>query len=77
MGFPANVPLTGLWVAMLASRTTSTLVVTSLIPGPRMKKSSTLCSPFSGTQVSTMPSPGAMNPPTGSVDPDSAIISGV
>eukprot|EP00972_Heterocapsa_arctica_P030360 4471189-Heterocapsa_arctica.AAC.1 len=32
---------------------------------------------FSGTHVSTLPSPCAMNPPTGSVAPDSAIISGV
>eukprot|EP00972_Heterocapsa_arctica_P092633 13659786-Heterocapsa_arctica.AAC.1 len=42
-----------------------------------MKKSNTRCSPFSGTQVSTMSSPGAMKPPMGSVAPDSAIISGV
>eukprot|EP00972_Heterocapsa_arctica_P112769 16433618-Heterocapsa_arctica.AAC.1 len=62
---------------MVESRTTSTLVVTSLMPGPRMKKSSTRCSPFSGTHVYTSPSPGAMNPPMGSVAPASAVISGV
>eukprot|EP00972_Heterocapsa_arctica_P058669 8650665-Heterocapsa_arctica.AAC.1 len=62
---------------MVAFRTTFTLVVTSLIPGPRIKKSSTRCSPFSGTHVSTSPSPGAMKPPMGSVTPASAIIFGV
>eukprot|EP00972_Heterocapsa_arctica_P040121 5912048-Heterocapsa_arctica.AAC.1 len=77
IGFPTKVALTGLWVAMLASSITSTLVVTSLMPGLRMKKSITRCSPFSGTHVSTMSSPGAMKPLMGSVAPDSAIISGV
>eukprot|EP00972_Heterocapsa_arctica_P055497 8188464-Heterocapsa_arctica.AAC.1 len=42
-----------------------------------MKKSRTLCSPFSGTQVSSLPSHCAMKPPTASVAPDSEIISGV
>eukprot|EP00972_Heterocapsa_arctica_P061064 9004053-Heterocapsa_arctica.AAC.1 len=62
---------------MVESKTTSMFVVTSLMPGPKMKKYSTRCSPFSGTHVSTNPSPGAMKPPMTSVAPASAIISGV